>query len=122
MKVVGLYKVTSCEESLVAYEHAFLETFPVQVFWRSQAAHVQEMSFFVHNGCVTIQYIRKCGLCNGVYHQLESIVLMQFVTCIQEAEVIAGGQFDSLVHGIIQSFIRLTDYGMYMFLVLFNDL
>ena len=54
MKVVGLYKVTSCEKSLVTYEHAFLEAFPVQVFWRSQAAHVQEVSFFVYDGSVTI--------------------------------------------------------------------
>ena len=40
---------------------------------------------------------------------------MQLISRIQEADVVARGQTDTLVHGIVQAFVRFTHYLADMF-------
>ena len=46
---------------------------------------------------------------------------MQFIPRIQKTDVVARRLFDSLVHRIIQPFVRFADDLVYMRPVLFDD-
>ena len=79
------------------------------------------MSFFVYNGRFAVEYIGKLGSGDGVYHQLQGIVFVKFIAGIEKTEIVARSQADSLVHGIIQAFVRFADQGMDVLAITVDD-
>ena len=58
------------EESLMAYQHSFLEAFPMQYIGCLKAPHVQKMSFFIYNGSLAINHIGYFLAFQCNYHPL----------------------------------------------------
>ena len=93
----------------------------MQLFGDGKAAHVEEFFFGIHNGGFTIYDIRKFGRWEILDNLLQSFVCMKFVPCVEEAKIVTGSQADSFVHGIVQPFVRFTDYSTDMLLVFIDN-
>ena len=120
-QVVRNNPVAAGEERLVTHHHAGLETFPGQRFRSGETAHAEEMPFFIYDSRFSVYYIRQFGSGDGVYHLLQGIFLVQGISGIQKTHVVSCSQTDALVHGVIQSVVRLADYRVDMFLIFFDD-
>ena len=110
-QVVGHHTVTAWKECLVAYQHPLAETLPRQYFGGGKAAHTQEMSFVVYQFRLAIEDIGQLGFTQGVRHALQGVIFVKAVSGVEEAEVVARGQSDAFVHGVIQALVRFAHYG-----------
>ena len=82
----------SCKKSLMTYEHSLFETLPCQFFRSGKAAHVQEVAVLIYNRGFTVQHVRQFASVDRVYHLLQSVIFMETVACIEEAEIISRGE------------------------------
>ena len=112
LQVVGMLysQFPTGKEGLMTDQHALLETLPIQFFGSRKSAHVKEMAFFIDDGCLSINHIRKFRMLECMHDSLQSLVVVELIAGIQEAEIVAGGQTDTLVHGIVQAFVGFADY------------
>ena len=129
--VVLRTKVAPGIEGLVADEHSLLETFPGQPFGRGETAWSEVSPFIIDNVGMAVEDTGQApsisprgggfsgnGICpslplgegQGEAYPLQRIRPMQLVARIEEADVVARGQTESFVHGIIQSFVRLAHH------------
>lgn len=121
VQVVGLDQGASGKEGLVTHPHALPEALPGQYLGSRQAAHTQEVTFAVHNGCFSVQHIGQVSAVDGMHHPQQGVFLVQFIPCVQEAQVVAGGQADAFVHGVVQAVVGFADHGGDMFAVLLDQ-
>lgn len=113
LQVVWLYQSAAGKECLMADQHSLFETPPGQCLRGGQSSHAQEVSVFVYDGSLSVEYVGQFVAVDGMYHLLQSIVFVKAVAGVEEAEIVAGGKANSFVHCIIQPFIRFADDGLY---------
>ena len=58
LHIVGYGQTSFSEESLMTNEHPLLETLPRQHFGCGEAAHTEEVPFFINQSRFTINYVR----------------------------------------------------------------
>ena len=101
-------KVGSCIESLMTYQHSFLETLPREDLWRGKSAFTYEMPVIVNDVGITIdnswQVFSLQLLCNAS----QGVFFVKHITGIKEDDVISLSELYALVHSIIQTFVRFA--------------
>ena len=94
----------------MAHQHSLFETFPCQRLRSGETAHTDEVSFLIYQGRFTVQYVGELVAGQRMHHLLQRVIFMEAVAGIEEAEIIARSQPDTLVHGVVQTFVRLAHY------------
>ena len=95
-------------EGLVTDEHSVFEGTPSEVFGRSETTVAKEGAVVVHDVGVAIEdsdggAVGRCrNLCEGV-------LAVEFVASVEEAEEVAGGEFQGFVHGVVQPLVGFAD-------------
>ena len=120
-QVVGHHAVAPGEEGLVADQHALAEALPRQHVGGGKAAHAQEVAFAVHQFRLAIEHVGQLRLVDGVRHPQQGVVFVEAVAGVEEAEVVARGQPDAFVHGVVQPPVRLAHYDGDAFAVAVDD-
>ncbi len=121
-QVVGAGQRAAGEEGLVAHEHALPEAAPGQHLGGGESAHAHEVAFAVDEGGLAVHHVGQGGGgVQAVYHLLQGVVLVEAVAGIEEAHVVARGQCQSLVHGVVQAVVGLADEACHAFLVAADD-
>ena len=79
------------------------------------------MPLLVYDSRFSVKYVGKFVTIDSVHHLLQRVVFVKAVACDQKAELVAAGEGNSFVHGVIQSLVRFADNSMYPWAVSVDD-
>ena len=103
-------EVGSCEECLVADQHAVAEGAPGEVLGRREMTGMQEVAFSIHDVGVTIDHGgHLLGFCGCLSHAGQHHVIVEAVAGVEEDDEVAGCHVNGFVHGVVESIVGFTE-------------
>ena len=101
--------IAACVKGLVAHQHSFAERPPREAVGRREPSVVEEMPLAVHHIGVAIEHSRSCAIIaeGGSHHLLYGVGSGQQVASVEKAHVVARGEPQSLVHGVVEPIVGL---------------